>query len=525
MEEKKEQIKKIKWADWGIGLYLIGYGVFSYGFLTDYPFVHSDESWLAGLSRDMLHAGSLGVTESFFDAKIRYPHAVKSLFHLLQIGFIRIFGYSAESVRLLSLAGGLLLLIAFYLLIKRVTGKEKTALAVTVIFSLDTEFIYASHFARQEIWIGLFLTLGLLYLLAENSKWKKAVSAAVITGVSIGFHPNSFLLACCFGGILLFEMVCEIICEKKKEIGPLFLYIGITGLFASLFVAASYAFDSQFLSHYFKNGANEFGIDASVISKIGELGGFFQRLFQKQSGTYYITELRFSLLFFAFLACFLGIYALAMKEKQIGSVLAGAAGLIGGMVLIGRYNQTSIFFLYPLGYLFFGIFLSKLEQTGQTAILAGVLGITCFISAGEIRPWLKEPGYEAYLSQLQNAVPRKAMVIANLNTEFYFEAGYLRDYRNLPYAQESGLEKYLEKNRIEYILYSTELDYLYEHRPYFNVIYGNTQFVPELKQFCEEKGEKVAEFVNRQYGNRVISILGQEEYSRIIVYKINAPAS
>lgn len=36
-------------------------------FLTDFPFVHSDESWLSGLSRNILEKGSFGVTEAFFD--------------------------------------------------------------------------------------------------------------------------------------------------------------------------------------------------------------------------------------------------------------------------------------------------------------------------------------------------------------------------------------------------------------------------------------------------------------------------
>ena len=35
--------------------------------LTRYPLVHSDESWLGGLTRNMLAQGSPGVTEPFFD--------------------------------------------------------------------------------------------------------------------------------------------------------------------------------------------------------------------------------------------------------------------------------------------------------------------------------------------------------------------------------------------------------------------------------------------------------------------------
>lgn len=57
------------------------------------------------------------------------------------------------------------------------------------------------------------------------------------------------------------------------------------------------------------------------------------------------------------------------------------------------------------------------------------------------------PTYDSYLEQLSRLVPRDAGVIANLNTEFYFDQGVLRDYRNLPYmASRRELENYLEIN-------------------------------------------------------------------------------
>ncbi len=513
MEEKNWRKGWINWTNGGIALYLAGYGVFSAGFLTRFPFVHSDESWLAGLSRDMLTAGSLSVTESFFDARKRYPHAIKSLFHLLQIGFIQIFGYSIESVRLLSLVSSLLLLALFYFLMTKVTGRDKLSIGITILFSLDAEFIYASHFARQEILLGVFLTAGLLILLKGSPGIKESIAAGLITGISIGFHPNSFLLACSMGCILLFFSTArwKTVCS----------YVGVTGLFAGGFVLVSYSFDSHFLLHYFQNGAKEFGIDASFMEKTGELRGFFQRLFQKESGTYYVTELRFSLLLFFSLFIFMAIYAFVMKEKRVGAVLSGAAGLICGMVIIGRYNQTSIFFLFPFGYLLFGIFLTQLEKPGRYFIFIVVLAAVSGISMTEVRPWIEKEGYTVYLKEIEEFVPADARVVANLNTGFYFHQNCLRDYRNLPYTlEDEGLEDYMEENKIEYILYSMELDYLYERRPYFNVIYGDIRFVPELREFCRKHGEIIGQFISPVYGSRVISIMGQKGYSQVIIYKV-----
>ena len=513
MREKKRSL-----VDKLLLLYLLVYGFFSFAFLTQFPFVHSDESWLAGLSRDMLTEKSLSVTEHFFDARPRYPHAIKSLFHLLQMGFIRIFGYSVESVRLLSLTAGIIFLIIFYFLIKRITKREKLALAVTALFSLDVEFIYASHFARQEILLGVAFIAGFFLLLGEEEPGiKESVLAAVITGLSIGLHPNSFLLACSFGTILLFYLFLQI----KKDIFPLVTYIGVTGAFAAVFILISYSFDSQFLKHYFQNGAMEFDVDASLTAKAGELGGFFKRLFTGQSGTYYVTELRFSLLLFAFLMVFMGIYALVMKRRLPGVLISGTMGLLGGMIFIGRYNQTSVFFFFPFGYLLLALFLAEQEKKGKRFIYALILAVTALISVEQIRPWLSKGSYEAYLEQIEELVPKDSTVIANLNTEFYFSQGCLRDYRNLPYVwKEKGIEAYIKENEIEYILYSTELDYLYEHRPYFNVIYGDIRFVPELKRLCEQKGELIGEFTDTIYGSRVIGVMGQEKYSHVLVYKL-----
>ena len=71
-----------------VALYPLIYGVLTLLFLERFPFVHSDECWLFGLTRDMRAHRSLAVTESFFNAKVRYPHAIKSFYHLLQMAFM-----------------------------------------------------------------------------------------------------------------------------------------------------------------------------------------------------------------------------------------------------------------------------------------------------------------------------------------------------------------------------------------------------------------------------------------------------
>jgi len=92
-------------------LYIISFFFVHLATLTTYPLVHSDEAWLAGLSQAYMKNQSIFVTEPFFDLMPRQAHAIKSLFHLIQIPFIHFWGYELFSVRLISLIGGTLVLI------------------------------------------------------------------------------------------------------------------------------------------------------------------------------------------------------------------------------------------------------------------------------------------------------------------------------------------------------------------------------------------------------------------------------
>ncbi len=512
----------------GIILYLFCYFLLSLTFLIEFPLVHSDESWLVGLTRNMAENGSFSVTEPFFDARPRYPHAIKLLFHALQMLFLQISGYSVFSVRLLSLIAGVISLFFFYLTARKLLPRTIYAFLLTVMFSLDIQFIYASHMARQESLLLLSLAL-CLFLFFKNDNpntGKTAFSLALVTGISIGLHPNSFLLACMTGALYLARYLTHPADIKK----PLLTYIGITGAFALLFVALSFSFDSRFLFHYFSNGADEFGIDALPGSRFSALFGFFKRLFLQEGGTYFVADIRLQFILFPIAALFLLFFFLVMRKeaetqrfcRNILSLLLAGLGLIAGIFLIGRYSQLSILFLFPVGWLLTGLFLQIFEDTritlGGTVLL---LLLTAFLSAQNIKPQLTEETYAQYLTQLSEYVPANEPVIANLNTDFYFENGKLHDYRNLPYVMqaEGNLDAYIEKNEIAYILYTDELDYYFAHRPYYNTIYGNIMFAEALLDYCETQCDYVGSFENAAYAPRILELIGNEDYATVRIYR------
>lgn len=503
--------------------YVLVFCLLSLAFLTGFPYVHSDESWLAGLTRAMMEEGSLGATESFFDAKPRNPHGIKVFFHLLQMAAVQGLGYRIFSVRLISWAAGAVTLWLAYLTGSRVLKSKKKGLLVMAVFSVDIQFLYASHFARQEILLSMVQWFCLWQLFSEEGYYnkKKAVILAIATGLSIGFHPNSFLLGTMNGLCFLAAAF-----SSPKGFRPLCLYILITGGFALIFVGISLRMDNGFIGHYAAYGQQEFGTSAPLWEKFREFFGFLKRLYVRNSGTYYLPDIRAQFFLFGISGALLGVAALAMKRElpqfavKAGILGTGFAGIISGMILIGRYNQTSILFLFPFGYLAFAMAVELFEGSMKWILWGIVLAFSLIFTSFQVVSELQKTSYEHYGQQIRKLVPKDAKVLGNLNIEFFMDYDCLRDYRNLPYAlEEEGLEAYLENNRIEYIIYHEELDYLWEHRPYYNVIYGNVMFVEELKNYCETSCEQVGSFQNSRYGIRVAGILDQEEYSQVTVYR------
>lgn len=506
-------------------LYLLIYGILSFRFLELFPFIHSDESWLAGLTLHMAESRDFSVTEPFFNARVRYPHAIKILFHALQILFLKLFGYSPETFRLLSLLAGLFVLFFFYKTAEQLFRNFFFSLGLMVLFSLDIQFIYASHFARQEILVLLALVLCLYIFLSNSASCSiaKSIALGCITGLSVGLHPNSFLIACTMG----FCYLAVYLHNHQNILRPALTYVGITGGIASLFIAISYCFDSRFLTHYFTNGSIEFDINAAPGKRLSALFDFFRRLFSGNGGTYYVADIRLQLLLFAGAVLFLFFFYLTMKKEEtefcsnLLCLLFSCLGCITGIFIIGRFSQLSIIFLFPAGWLITGYLLKLFEPAFQKAGLVLLAAALLFISVKEIRPYLHAISYDTYQKQIATYVKPDDKVLGNLNMYFYFENGALLDYRNLPYVMEAdgALEQYIEENKIEYIFYTDELTYYFEHRPYYNTLYGNIMFAEALKAYCETACELIGTFENPQYAPRILELLNNSEYGTVSVFR------
>ncbi len=486
---------------------LVLYAVTSLFFLTDFPFVHSDEAWLAGLSQTMITENTLKTTESFFDLYPRYPHAVKILFNGIQIFFIKLLGFRIFTLRLISWCFAMGGLVLFFDLMKTLTRKKGLALTLTLALMFNIQFIYMSHMARQEAVLFFIMLLNLTYL--HKARPASPVVSGLISGLAIGLHPNSFLI---FMPVFAYWLL-------GRDFKKILLFIGTTGSLALAFVLFSLALDPKFIPHYFNYGS-ELGVGMSLFDKLLQMKPFYQKLYYGVSGTYYTPDIRgFFLIFGA--GTLLNAW-LVIRRRISPFPLLALFMLHLGLVLVGRYNQTSIIFTLPLYLGVLGLALARLNHRGVTGLVLGlVLVYTGFSAWQNIDGHFYSQTYDAYLEEISDLLPPDARVLGNLNALFAFNPENFYDYRNLDHLQEdTTFEDYIRERGIEYILYPEEMDFIYEKRPLWNDLYGNLHpYYHQMKTFLEEECTLAASFESPVYGMRIVRYIEDRPYE-VKVYQV-----
>lgn len=546
--------------------------VVNIAFLSQYPFIHSDESWLSGLTRAIIENKNIAATEPFFDLLPRFPHAIKILFHFLQIPFILVLGYRPFSVRLPSLLAGT----ASLFLLNRILNLRSRAggtvlhpwlvTSLTLLFAADIQFIYASHFARQEIFLVLFFLLALLFYHRGKTGEGEACFrwSAMSIGLSIGLHPNSFLIALPIGGFLILDYLASLrnlfassgaeirsataahsssAAAPVIEVSPrtalrrLGEYAGILLLSAALFVSLSFLMDPDFLRHYLSFGESV-GVTEPLYMKVFTFPDFYEKIFRRISGTYYLPDIRFQFyLFAAILGAALPMMVFSRRARSAcGPYVFGILLLNLGTLVLGKYSQPSIILHFPLYYLLLGEVLgSILTSPGKKSLRAAEPLLVLLLLAQAVntgsnlwQTWKPVNGvfresYQDYGNSLRRFVPEDAMVLANLNAEYFFDFGHLRDYRNLAFLEEQGLDfsRYIEKNQIQYILYPEEMDFIHERRPVWNILYGNvTAYYEDMQAFLTDRCTEVGSFSSPVYGMRITRYSGSRNW-KVRVYRVD----
>jgi len=495
--------------------------------LTTYPLVHSDETWLAGLSMAYIKARSIFVTEPFFDLMPRQAHAIKSLFHLIQIPFIHFFGYDLFSVRLISLFSGTLILVIINIYLNRRFSNPLINALYLVLFSLNIQFIYATHFARQEILLFTLLILSyVLYRTSTSTPVRKVLLVAMIIGIGIGIHPNAFIIA-----VMLFLVILSDSMHHDIKYRFVLLYSSVLSLFAIFYTLISLIGNPDFFKDYWTYGGT-LGVHAQPFIRFKHFIEFFIKLYTQNSGTYYLPDIRYNLLLgsaLIFISIFILITPYGHPQKRdltyYRDALFMTLGFLMSLIIIGRYNPTSILFvMFPVSILLFE-FLSTayIKPRWSYGIILVFILINMFLNYHEFEN-VKLADYNRYEKELQHHLPKEAVVLGNLSSGFVLNDHVFYDIRNLAYLEDLTLEAYIRDRNIDTIIYYESYDYIHRN-PQWQILYGSDEaYYESLQEILSNYGTSLHAFEDAYYGTRIIRYMGDYPW-KISVYHIDLPTN
>ncbi len=495
-------------------IYIMIWSLFQYSTLTTYPFMHSDESWLSGLSRWMLESKSLGVTEPFFNTYQRAPHAIKSLFHGIQMVGISLLGYSLQVIRSISLlfaAGSLLL---FFRILRSYGLSTTISFFGMLLISADNQFLYISHLGRQEIML-VFMLLLVLYLIRRFEKHELSTLSCfglgMLTGSAFLLHPNGILVI--LAGLTLFSFSSW---STKRQI---MIYGAGAFLIVGLALIASLIMNPHFLTSYAAYGKT-LGVGESIISKILNYPNFYRKIYYQVSGTYYTPPVMIELMLLSLTYI---ISALLLIKKRVElphifSLLMASLVMHAGFIIIGRYGQPSVILFFPYGYLIMILLINRIraQRWMRSALIALLFLILSTSTFTEVRLMIdQQSDYTEYTQHIAGNIGNEAKVLGNLNTDYALSAGQLYDWRNLEPAYREGysFEQYVKENHIEYIIYPDEIDLIYERRPKWNGIYGNIALMyEEMQVFLSESCIEIGRGISPTYAMRIVRYQGDQDW-------------
>lgn len=209
---KLKQDDKLRWIAVGIGVVYTALVIASA--LTKRPW--ADEGWFANAPFTLITKGWMGTTAleptGFLEGINQYTYWVMPLHLLLQAAWYKIFGFSLLSMRSISLVFGLIALVAWYLIVKSLSGNTRVALLTVALLAFDYNFVMSSSFGRMDLMCASLAAAGLaayLVLREKNFSWAIFVSNCLVVASGMTHH---------LGILGLFGLVYLILSYDRKKL-------------------------------------------------------------------------------------------------------------------------------------------------------------------------------------------------------------------------------------------------------------------------------------------------------------------
>lgn len=163
-----------------------------------------DEAWFTLPGYNLVENGFFGIstldeTANFRQVRLdginRYTYWIMPAFPLVQAVWGKIFGFGLMQTRFVSIIFGILALISWTFLVKKLSGSETIALLTAGILAVDFHFVYAASHGRMDM---MTVALGVAGLAAFASLREKNFDRAVLasctlTALAFFTHPLGLL--------------------------------------------------------------------------------------------------------------------------------------------------------------------------------------------------------------------------------------------------------------------------------------------------------------------------------------------
>lgn len=223
---------------------------FASNYLLTIPPVWSDEAIIADSAYNLIHENRIGIDlwKGIIPDSEKFGLAYPPLYFYIVAGWLKVFGFSIENLRILSITLGIcFLVITFYLLnqvidkkkIKNIKNKEYSYLLFLILANLilDMNFQKASHMGRPEIMIISLGGLALLfYFLSTKTILKQLKNvylflAGFLIGLALFTHYSAGVYLIVFLLLFFFSYKFKVFLNKEfylfiiPALLPIFLWI------------------------------------------------------------------------------------------------------------------------------------------------------------------------------------------------------------------------------------------------------------------------------------------------------------
>lgn len=412
-------------------------------FLTKYPIITSDEIVYTEPSWNFLHTGRF--------ASYLYPNlgGDYELSSVIQHGtiplfchafFFKLLGLNPWSLRMTPFLSGLLLLVLIYKICERLLpqGGKTTAFPfyITAMLALSHVFVFASHSARPDGMVALFVA-GSLYALLRESP----LIAGLIAGMAMEVHVAGIIAPVALLGLAVGVRA------KLKDYAPILL--GVILGWGAWFVS-HVAIDPDL----FFRQMQSFGILASPgVAEWHRWVDFFW------VGAYHRNMI--------FLVLLIWTMTQAFRVERYRPILGIIIGCMAGFLVVPSKNPQYIIFVFPYFLLLFGAFVQHVWNSEKpikwrlAVFMTAALPLFMLAENVEMFKFWR-CSYTKFIEKVKSVVPRGSTVLAS-NAYWPGLQGYcvvvsneMLFYKMLADAKHIPMKE-IDWSKIDYVIADTEV--------------------------------------------------------------------